>query len=179
MAQDAYIAVGSNIEPEKNILSALTTLKSKIIIAAISYFYRTSAVGKRQQPDFLNGVVKIQTDLSPHQLKFDVLRNIEQFLGRVRSCDKFAPRTIDLDLVVYDSLVVDVPDLHLPDPAIRLYPFVAIPLLEVAPELILSDTATALSTEPVIKLKHDLCPASEFTASLRHFILESQPLSDV
>ena len=171
MAEEAYIAVGSNIEPQDNILNALIALKTYVTITAISNFYRTSPVGKREQPEFINGVVKIKTNFKPRLLKFDVLRNIEKCLGRVRSIDKYTPRTIDLDLILYGSLVIDEPDFHLPDPIIRLYPFVAVPLLEIAPELMLPDTRTPLSTEPVIKLKGDLCLKSEFTARLQHRIL--------
>ena len=76
-------------------------LKTHVTITAISNFYKTSPVGGRNQPDFINGVVKIQTDRSPRQLKFDILRKIEEKLGRVRSEDKYAPRTIDLDMILY------------------------------------------------------------------------------
>jgi dihydroneopterin aldolase/2-amino-4-hydroxy-6-hydroxymethyldihydropteridine diphosphokinase len=168
MVEDAYVAVGSNIEPENNIPHALLELKTHVIISAISNFYRTSPVGRRNQPDFINGALKIHTDRSPRELKYDILRKIEEKLGRVRSDDKFAPRTIDLDLILYGGLVIDEPGLCLPDPSIRLYPFVAIPLTEVAPELILPDTKTPLADEPIVKLKSDLLIEAEFTDRLRH-----------
>jgi 2-amino-4-hydroxy-6-hydroxymethyldihydropteridine diphosphokinase len=167
MLEDAYIAVGSNIEPQNNILNALTALKTCVIIEAVSIFYKTSPVGRTNQPCFLNGVVKIRTERSPRQLKFEVLRKIEEKLGRVRSEDKFAPRTIDLDMLLYGEKVVDEPGLCLPDPSIRSYPFVAVPLLELAPELILPDTKTPLADEPVTKLKTDLRLEPEFTERLR------------
>jgi 2-amino-4-hydroxy-6-hydroxymethyldihydropteridine diphosphokinase len=168
MAEGAYVAVGSNIEPMDNIPRALLMLKTHVAISAISNFYRTSPVGGGNQPYFINGVVKIRTDRSPRELKFEVLRKIEEKLGRVRSEDKFAPRTIDLDMILYGMTVLDEPGLCLPDPSIRLYPFVAIPLAEVAPELILPDTKTSLADEPVIKLKSGLHLETEFTDRLRH-----------
>jgi len=167
MAENIFIAVGSNIEPEKNIEVALVELKKYVKITAVSNFYKSAPVGNPEQPLFLNGVIKIQTDLKPRELKFDILRKIEEKLGRIRTSDKNADRTIDLDLILYDDLVVDEPDLRLPDPAIRIYPFVAVPLLEIAPDLILPDTKMALFNEPVMKLKTDLRLEAIFTKRLK------------
>ena len=171
MPENAYIAVGSNIEPQDNILNALVNLKTYTTIIAISNFYITCPVGNSEQPDFFNGVVKIQTDAGPRKLKFEILRKIEEKLGRQRSADKNAPRTIDLDLILYGIVLIDEPDLRVPEPSIRLYPFVAVPLLELAPELILPDTKTALADEPVVKEKNDLRLEKDFTARLRRLIL--------
>lgn len=168
---DAFIAVGSNIDPQDNICRALTMLSTQMSIAAISNFYKTVAVGASAQPDFLNGVVRIKTDHQPREIKFDILRKIEERLGRVRSVDKFAPRTIDLDLILYGTSVINEPDLCLPDPSICTYSFVAVPLLELAPDLVLPDTGKQLSTEPVTKLKIALHLESEFTDMLRRLIL--------
>lgn len=71
---EAYIAVGSNIEPEQNLLTALDRLKEKVPVTAVSTVYRTEPVGRPEQPSFLNGVWKILTLLPPRTLKFDVLR---------------------------------------------------------------------------------------------------------
>jgi 2-amino-4-hydroxy-6-hydroxymethyldihydropteridine diphosphokinase len=171
MAEEAYVAIGSNIEPQDNILQSLLMLKSYVTIAAISNFYRTSPVGRPEQPDFINGVVKIRTDHGPRELKFEVLRKIEEKLGRVRSEDKFAPRTIDLDIILYGMTVLNEPSLCLPDPSIRLYPFVAVPLAELAPELILPDTKTPLAYESITKLRSDLRLEAEFSGRLRYLIL--------
>jgi 2-amino-4-hydroxy-6-hydroxymethyldihydropteridine diphosphokinase len=168
---DAFIAVGSNIDPSKNIAASLLALKALVKITAVSNFYRTPAVGRPGRPDFLNGVIKIQTGLDPRRLKFDVLRKVESQFHRVRSADKFAARTIDLDVILYGSLVIDEPDLRLPDPAIRTYPFVAIPLLELAPDLILPDNRTPLAAEPVTKRPADLRLEIYFTPRLRRLIL--------
>ena len=73
------------------------------------------------------------------------MRKIEKQLGRVRSADKFVPRNIDLDLILYGTLVIDELGLVLPDQAVRHYSFVAVPLLELAPDLLLPDTGLPLS----------------------------------
>jgi 2-amino-4-hydroxy-6-hydroxymethyldihydropteridine diphosphokinase len=171
MVEDAYVAVGSNIEPEDNIPRALLMLKTHVTISAISNFYRTSPVGGRKQPDFINGVLRIQTDKSPRQLKFDILRKIEDKIGRIRSEDKFTARTIDLDMILYGMTVLDELGLCLPDPSIRRYPFVAAPLLELSPEMILPDTQTPLANVPVAKLTTGLHLEAEFTDRLRRLIL--------
>ena len=167
---DAFIAVGSNINPQDNIHRALTMLSKQLSIAAISNFYKTAAAGTSGQPDYLNGIVKIKTAHKPREIKFDILRQIEARLGRVRSADKFAPRTVDLDLILYAASVIDEPDLHLPDPSIHAYPFVAVPLLELAPDLILPDTRTPLSQEPVTTLTPGLHFQRDFTDTLRRLI---------
>jgi 2-amino-4-hydroxy-6-hydroxymethyldihydropteridine diphosphokinase len=170
MACEAFVAVGSNVHPEENVVRALTLLQTHVSIVAVSTFYGAPPVGRPDQPDFINGVVEIRTSRPPREVKFDVLRNIESQLGRVRSADKFAARTIDLDLILYGATVVDTPDLHLPDATIRTYPFVAIPLLELAPSLILPDTQTPLSEEPIIKAGGDMHPLAELTESLRRLM---------
>jgi 2-amino-4-hydroxy-6-hydroxymethyldihydropteridine diphosphokinase len=160
---DAYIAVGSNIEPQENIPRALLELKTSQHIIAVSNFYKSTAVGRTNQPDFYNGVVKIQTPISPRQLKFDILREIENHLGRVRTSDKNAPRTIDLDLIIYGTLIIDELDIKIPDPAINIYPFVAVPLLELAPNM----------TLPCAKQKNNLHLLAEFTDRLKSLIFHS------
>ena len=168
---DAFVAIGSNIKPEDNIPRALSMLNTELSITAMSNFYRSAAAGSTAQPDFLNGVVKIKTAKQPHEIKFDILRKIEERLGRVRSADKFAPRTIDLDLILCGTLVIDEPGLVLPDQAIRHYPFVAIPLRELAPDLPLPDTRTLLSAEPVMIRTSELQLQPEFTDYLRCLVL--------
>jgi len=167
---DAFVAVGSNINPGENIPRALTMLNARLPIIGVSNFYKTAAVGVAGQPDFFNGVVKIKTVLRPRGIKFDILRKIEEELGRVRTADKFAARTIDLDLILCGNLVVDEPWLALPDQSIRSYSFVAVPLLELAPDLILPDTGAPLSGEPVIQRADERQFLPEFTDYLRRLI---------
>ena len=115
-----FIAVGSNIEPEKNVRNAVKLLSRQFPIAGVSTFYRTPAEGRPEQPPFVNGVVEIETDLPADDLKRQ-LRKIENVLGRKRTEDEFASRTIDLDII---------------SPGEAQRPFVAIPLHELVPDLI-------------------------------------------
>ncbi len=171
MAEDVYIAIGSNIEPFGNIPHAVILLKKYVTITSISDFYKTRAVGSKIQDDFLNGILKIKTEQPPRNLKYEILRKIEEKLTRNRSDDKFAPRTIDLDLILYEQMVIDEPDLKIPDPNIRHYPFIAIPLARLAPDLILPDTMTPLKSEPVLKQTSDLNLQHDFTNRLRNLNL--------
>lgn len=142
---EAFIAVGSNIEPETNVLQALRILAEYVTITDISNFYHSAAMERPEQNDFINGVIKILTTYQPRELKFDVLRKIESQLGRIRTADKHAARTIDLDLILYDKVIMNEDSLVLPDPSICIYPFVAIPLLELEPDMILPGTRNPLS----------------------------------
>jgi len=135
----AFIGVGSNIDPEINIPHALDLLRQSVRITGISTFYRTPALGREDQPPFYNGVVAVDTELPPCELKFAELRRIEERLGRWRGADRYAPRTIDLDLILYDDLVIEDEDLILPDPEIAQRAFLAVPLCELAPALVLPD----------------------------------------
>lgn len=132
----AFIGIGSNIDPETNVFCAVRLLRRETGIARVSMFYRTLPEGRPEQPPFYNGVVEIETDIPPEKLKHSVLRKIEAELGRVRRHDKYAPRTIDLDVLIYDDLVLDTDGLRLPDPQIRERAFLAVPLCELSPELV-------------------------------------------
>jgi 2-amino-4-hydroxy-6-hydroxymethyldihydropteridine diphosphokinase len=98
----------------------------------ISSLYETAPWGKTDQADFLNQVLLIETLLSPQQLLQAIL-SIEEGLGRKRS-EKNAPRTIDIDILFYDSLVLEVPGLTIPHPRIAVRRFVLEPLAEIAPD---------------------------------------------
>ncbi len=167
----AFVSVGSNIDPDANIRKALLMLAENVRLLAVSMFHRTQPVGSPGSPEFYNGVVKIDTDLTPRELKFDVLREIERSLGRERGADKYAPRTIDLDIAVYDNVVVREPDLMIPDPDTRTRPFVAVPLLELAPDMVLPDDGAALAdvAAPLMPAE-DMTPLREFTAALRSLL---------
>jgi 2-amino-4-hydroxy-6-hydroxymethyldihydropteridine diphosphokinase len=139
VAEDATLALvvfGSNIDPERNLPRALTRLRQRTDVVAVSNVYRTQPVGRADAPPFLNAAVALRTQRPPAALKRDVLRPIERQLGRVRTTDRNAPRTIDLDLVLYGDRVVDDPQtgLRLPDPDIETRAHVALPLAEVAPD---------------------------------------------
>lgn len=177
---DAYITVGSNIRPEKNIALALGRLGESVDLRAVSTFYRTRPLPRpygvggstaetdtADQPDYLNGVVHVRTGVAPRPLKFEILRPIEAELGRGRGGDSYAARTIDLDIAVYGDRVIDEDDLRIPDPDIRTRPFVAVPLLELAPELILPDTGEPLAGLEAGRPGSGLVPDPEFTAHLQ------------
>lgn len=135
--ETAYIGAGSNIEPESNLLEALRLLLPEGL-TRVSTVYRTEPVGAPGQPLFYNCVVEVVTSKPPLELKYGALRPIEEALGRKRDKkNRYSPREIDLDLIIYGSLEVNSDGLVLPDPDIYARPFLAIPLFELAPELVL------------------------------------------
>jgi len=162
-----YIGVGSNIDPERNIPAALRLLRDAgAILGAISNFYRTAPLGSPGAPPFHNGVLRIETRLAPRALKFDVLRPIEDALGRQRSADKNAPRPIDLDLLLYGDRVIDEPGLRIPDLEILERPFLAIALHELAPDLVVPGAGRRLS-DSLPARPADMIPLLDFTRRLR------------
>ncbi len=163
---DVYVAVGANIEPESSIPAAFDRLARRVRIRATSTFYRTEPLGRADQPAFLNGVWQLDTEVAPRPLKFEILRGIESELGRRRTKDRNAPRIIDLDIVLYGRMVIDEPGLHIPDPDIRERAFVAVPLLELAPGLVLPDTGERLADLPVAR-NNGLESAVELTRTLK------------
>jgi dihydroneopterin aldolase/2-amino-4-hydroxy-6-hydroxymethyldihydropteridine diphosphokinase len=130
----AFISLGSNIEPERNLTAAVRLLAARCRLVAVSPVYETRPVGKTDQPNFLNAAVLIETELPPAELKDRVLRDIEQALGRVRSEDKNAPRTIDLDISLFNDEVIMVGTRRIPDPEILEFAHIARPLADLAPE---------------------------------------------
>lgn len=166
----AYIGIGSNIDPERNVRATIRLLRESTRIVNISTVYCTEPVGSPELEPFYNGVVEIETDTSPRELKFAVLRNIEQTLGRTRSSDKYAPRTVDLDIIVYGDAVISEPDLIIPDPEIAARAFIAVPLFELAPDLLLPGSGLRLA-DVVKTLRTDsMVPLTEFTRALREEI---------
>lgn len=131
----AYVALGSNLGDRLAILrEALRRLRQLGRIEAVSSVYETDPVGYDDQPPFLNAVALLRTDLDPNTLLARLLA-IEADLGRVRTFPN-APRTLDLDLLFYDDLILNAPDLTLPHPRLHERAFVLVPLAEIAPELI-------------------------------------------
>jgi 2-amino-4-hydroxy-6-hydroxymethyldihydropteridine diphosphokinase len=130
----AYIALGSNLGDREDYLrSAIATLSSLGNVGAVSSFYETEPVGTIPQPDFLNAVAELRTQLQPQDLLAALLR-VEQQHGRDRSAAPAkGPRTLDLDLLSYDDLVLESPTLTLPHPAMAERRFVLAPLAEIAP----------------------------------------------
>jgi dihydroneopterin aldolase/2-amino-4-hydroxy-6-hydroxymethyldihydropteridine diphosphokinase len=166
----AFVAVGSNIEPERNVERGLGRLARSVRVDRLSTFYRTSPVDGRRSPPFINGMVELTTELDPLMLKLTVLRAIESELGRQRTGDKYADRTLDLDLVLYGDLVSSSPELVLPDPELAQRPFLAFPLLELDPELRLPGSRVPLHQLVVALGSSDLQPLMEYTERLRRSI---------
>lgn len=137
VATDAYVALGSNLGDSRATLAgateALADLPGSRLVGA-SRIYRTPPWGRRDQPDFLNAVVCLRTSLSPHDL-LDALMAIERRFGRTRDGERWGPRTLDLDLLHVDGVVLDQPRLTLPHPRIGERAFVLLPLADLAPEL--------------------------------------------
>lgn len=154
--------------------SALEQLIQEERLTAISMVYRTQPVGPPGQPLFLNCVVEIRTDVPPRELKLRVLRGIEARLGRVRNNDKFAARTIDLDLILYDDLVTSSIDLVLPDPDIPRRPFLAIPLYELEPGLVLPGSGLRVQDAASSLSRNSMTPLSTFTDQLRKEFLHER-----
>jgi 2-amino-4-hydroxy-6-hydroxymethyldihydropteridine diphosphokinase len=122
----AILLLGSNISPQQNLRSAHVLLSQASSVCKNSRVWQTPAYGS-EAPDFLNQVIWINTGMPYKELK-QFLKNVEKILGRVRSADKYAPRTIDLDILVYDGEVRDE--------NVFTQPFAAIPAADVFPEFL-------------------------------------------
>lgn len=150
----AWIALGSNLgNPLQNIDKAISCLRitKGIRCQVLSPLYRSKPHGEVQQPDFINGVLKIQTELSPHTLLACLLK-IENTLGRVRDV-RFGPRVIDLDLIAYDALTCDDPTLTLPHPRAHEREFVIKPLYDLDPD---GQYLASIFKTPIQDLRHTL-----------------------
>ena len=106
MPNEVVIGLGSNIDPEANLEQAVLELKSRFKVSKRSQWTRTKPIGIQDQPDFYNGALLMETELEQQSLKKE-LKRIEDILGRDRSLPKFGPRTIDLDILIWNKKVVD------------------------------------------------------------------------
>ena len=107
---ECIIGIGSNIDPEKNIASALFILRQEQEFVSVSSLIKTSPIGISEQPDFLNGAAKVLTEMELADFK-SYLKGVEDRLKRDRTTPKYGPRTIDLDIVKWDGEIVD-PDYY-------------------------------------------------------------------
>lgn len=162
-----FVSVGSNIEPEKNVREALKKLKDHVRVKAISTFYLNDADGREDQDQFYNGVIEIDTDLHPTELRELILHRIEDELGRERTEDKFAARTMDLDVLVYGDLVGQAGDLVLPEPEIQHRAFLAVPLAELAPDMELPSTGKTMKEVAESFAEYPMETLNEYTEMLR------------
>jgi 2-amino-4-hydroxy-6-hydroxymethyldihydropteridine diphosphokinase len=132
----AYVGLGANLGPkEVTLLRAVDLLAAEdgIEVLELSELRETAPVGVVDQPEFLNGALALETSLTPREL-LDVLLRVEHELGRVRG-ERWGPRTIDLDLLVYGGETVDEPGLRVPHPRLHERRFALEPLAELEPEL--------------------------------------------
>jgi 2-amino-4-hydroxy-6-hydroxymethyldihydropteridine diphosphokinase len=121
-----YLIMGSNIDPVQNTRRAVALLAERVAIQAISTCWQTPPVGT-DGPHFINTALCVQTDLALEALKTGVLRAVERALGRVRTADKYAPRPIDLDIVIYDGQIIES--------ALWTLAYLALPVAELLPDL--------------------------------------------
>ena len=132
------IGVGSNIEPRVNLPAALGHLRRRLGVEAVSAVYETEPVAAPSSPVFWNAALLVRWAESPASLKKEVLRPIEEALGRVRGEDPNAPRQIDLDIVLSSAGSVEDPEtgLSLPDPQLSLQAHLVVPVADVVPDWI-------------------------------------------
>ena len=143
----AYLALGSNLaDPLHQVQSALDALARlpQTTLLASSSFFRTPPYGPPDQPDYLNAAVALETTLSPEAL-LDHTQRIEREQGRVRKDERWGPRTLDLDIMLFGDLTIATPRLTVPHYDMRNRAFMLVPLMSIAPELILPD-GTPLKT---------------------------------
>jgi 2-amino-4-hydroxy-6-hydroxymethyldihydropteridine diphosphokinase len=145
VAQPVLISLGSNIDPERNLPDAVRRLARHCRLLAASPVYETEPVGRTDQPNFLNAAVLVETYRTPADLKKEVLLAIEQELGRVRTADKNAPRTIDLDISLFGDQLLELEGRHIPDPDILKFAHVARPLADLAPQVRHPETGQTLA----------------------------------
>jgi 2-amino-4-hydroxy-6-hydroxymethyldihydropteridine diphosphokinase len=136
VSKSAFVGIGSNLgDREGNLRQAVELLSAEdgIDVVAVSEIRETDPVGPVEQGPFLNGAVRIETDLAPREL-LERLLAVEERLGRVRR-ERWGPRTIDLDLLLYGDDVVDEPGLTVPHPRLHERRFALEPLSDLAPSL--------------------------------------------
>jgi 2-amino-4-hydroxy-6-hydroxymethyldihydropteridine diphosphokinase len=132
----AYVSLGSNLgDREANLRQALERLGNRFQVIGVSTFRETEPWGAADQPPYLNAAVAIETELPPRAL-LDALLAVEGELGRVRDGTRWAPRTIDLDLLLYGDLELDEPGLTVPHPHLHERRFALEPLLDLDPGLV-------------------------------------------
>ena len=146
----AFIALGANLEdPAAQVRAALADLTGcgDIALVAASSLYRTAPIGA-DGPDYINAVAAVDTPLPPAGL-LSRLFAVEAHFGRTRSY-RNAPRTLDLDLLLYDDQMLDGPELTLPHPRLHLRAFVLVPLAEIAPDLALPGRGSVAAWLPAV-----------------------------
>ncbi|MCX7097603.1 MAG: 2-amino-4-hydroxy-6-hydroxymethyldihydropteridine diphosphokinase [Methylococcales bacterium] len=135
----AYLGLGSNLaEPVTQIKSARLAIANLLGVREISFssLYQSVPMGPQDQPDYINAVMGITTELAPHAL-LQALQAIETGQGRIRRGERWGARTLDLDILIYGDQMLDFPDLTVPHPGLAERAFVLYPLSEIAPDIII------------------------------------------
>lgn len=155
---DVLIALGGNIgDVRETFRKAIANIlgMAQAALLARSSDYATPPWGDEQQPRFINACIQIETGLDPHALLF-TLHRIEQKFGRDRSREqRWGPRTLDLDLIAYDDVSLQKPELTLPHPRLFERAFVLVPLVEIAPDRLIAgrSIANALAQLPTVGIE--------------------------
>lgn len=160
----AYLLLGSNIDPERNLPAACGLLANHGTILRTSQVWESSPADGSDQANYLNAAVLLQTRHTAEELRVHILRAIETALGRVRDpLDKYAARTIDIDIALFDHEVLEVGGAQVPDPDIARRNFVAVPLAEIDPDYVhpvtgqmLHEIAARLRVGAELKLRLDV-----------------------
>jgi 2-amino-4-hydroxy-6-hydroxymethyldihydropteridine diphosphokinase len=140
----AWLLLGSNIDPETHLAAAVERLARQGALLAVSSAWQSPPADGSRQPDYLNAAVLLQTERTPEELLERVTAPIEKALGRVRTADIFAPRTIDIDLALYDDRTGTAAGKALPHPDILRYAHCAVPLAEISPDTVHPETGETL-----------------------------------
>jgi 2-amino-4-hydroxy-6-hydroxymethyldihydropteridine diphosphokinase len=138
MITTSYIALGSNLNnPVKQVQNALLHIANipHTTITAQSRLYETKPLGPQNQPDYVNQVIAVETQLSPHAL-LNALLDIELQMGRIR-LERWGARIIDCDIILFGDQIIQTPSLTIPHPEMKNRSFVLYPLAEIAPDLVL------------------------------------------
>ncbi len=164
-----FLGLGSNLgDPKANLCEVVERLSTHpdMRLLRVSSLYLTAPIGYTDQPDFINAVAVVETDLEPSDLR-TVTHDIENDMGRTRNF-RWGPRVIDIDVLLYDSLVLSTSELTIPHPRMYERVFVMEPLAEVAPDLVMPNGHTAaevlsvLDDQGVVKLAEtDQCRCSD------------------
>ena len=157
MPDQVFIALGSNLgDRSANLQAALRQIQPEVVPVECSPVYETPPWGYETQPSFLNQVIRAETELGPQALLAH-LKKVETDLGRTETF-RYGPRLIDLDILFYDDLVLELPPLVIPHPRLHERAFVLVPLMDVAPDLIhpifqrrVSDLLTEVNRQGILR----------------------------
>ncbi len=160
----AYLALGSNIHPVENLREAVRLLARHGTIRRVSRVWESPPADGADQPHYLNAAVLLETPLSARALRLDAIAFVEAALGRVRvQGDKYAPRTIDIDIVLFNRDLLTIDHRRVPDPEIAERPFLAQPLAELDPDYVhpelgitLTEIAARLNAVAALTLRDDV-----------------------